>query len=286
MQGAALLDYAPVFQAALAMLLQHILLTQESFHDPDLSSILSDNSMILEALFARFIYAEELPEAALQSYYVEAYRQQMHSGGLLQFIDYSAWHSDILQWIVQGLSAMGAVEHLKLFLHIEQQLAQLDDAQWQALLEQDIDAADENPWQAFDQAFLLLDQHQDLQHCNAQWLRQHSQLLLVAQAELAAALDQVAAQVPDVAARIAAEKAQQPRYYHIIDALCEAAQLGHAVVHHCDLEYHYLDQVYCAWLFDCDQGSFVMLDLGSHGLLLEQSSQQLRLSLDIGHLAH
>lgn len=69
-------------------------------------------------LFECFYEVDEVPTTALQSYYVDYYLAQVNNGGLSQFVFNSRWNPKTVAFVRDGLAAMGASRHAKLFAEL------------------------------------------------------------------------------------------------------------------------------------------------------------------------
>ncbi|KAA8731677.1 DUF4375 domain-containing protein [Acinetobacter qingfengensis] len=268
------------------MLLNHILVTQESLDQTEPNCIVENNIDILNALFERYVQAEEVPQAALQSYYIDYYLAQIENGGFAQFVYNTGWHPDIIQWIEDGLQAIGADRHLQLFKQNSEILHQFTPDQLEQFLEGEYFGENQqrDTLNAFDETFYRLNEQENLATLNQEWLKQHPLLKAIAEAELEQYLDQIAKNIPNLQERIQAAKANQPRYYHVVDALCEAANLQLDRITAGDPNFQYQGQQHISWHFLTDQGHFYMLDLDDHALLFNDQQSEPIFTLDIQHL--
>ena len=92
-----------------------IYVSSDSVASSDPYDIIWSNIGFLNALQGEYLRKDELSPDALLSYYVDYYLAQVNNGGFAQFVYNSSWHPVLIQYVRDGLEAMGATEHLALF---------------------------------------------------------------------------------------------------------------------------------------------------------------------------
>lgn len=267
------------------MLNSAIIVSQQSLDSDDSYDIIMSNIDNLNAAFNRYLDYDDVSVAALQSYHVDYYLAQIENGGFSQFVYNSGWDERMLTWIADGLNAMQAKRHALLFEKNVALLNQFSDEQ----LAQYVDGEyfGENQQREvlsrFDDAFDGLSQREDLVALNSQWLKQHPQLKVMDEAEIAAYLDQAASQIPNLEQRIAAAKLNQPRYLTVIEALCDAA--GQVLDRVTMNDPWHKDETVLAWHFLTEQGHFYMLDFGDRAQMFKGADHQLIVEVDVSGFA-
>ena len=264
------------------MLNTSIVVSQTSVESDDSYDIIMSNIDTLNQAFDRYLDYDEVCVAALQSYHVDYYLAQVENGGFSQFVYNSNWDPRMQTWIREGLQAMQAKKHAALF---EQSAAMVN--QWSAeQLQQYCDGEyfgdnqQRDLLSQFDDAFYALSEREDLIELNSQWLKNHPQLKVLADDEIAEYLDQAAEQIADLDARIQAAKQNQPRYFKLIDALCQAAGQHLEQITMGDPSHKHQAQQMTAWHFLTEQGHFYMLDFGDTAQMLKGDNHQLIVEVD------
>ncbi len=92
-----------------------VVVSDKSFHSDDPAEIVESNISFVNALFEEYLTAEEVSPNALRSYYVDYYLAQVNNGGFSQFVYNSRWSPQVEQLVREGLQAMKAKQHLKVF---------------------------------------------------------------------------------------------------------------------------------------------------------------------------
>jgi hypothetical protein len=102
--------------------------------------------------------------------------------------------------------------------------------------------------------------------------------------EILTVIEQVSAKIPNLEQRKQQAAENQPRYFKIIEELCQ--QLGQELdrITIGDPSHQYNGQEIVAWHFLTEQGHFYMLDLGDQALMFDDQDQQV-IALDIAHIA-
>ncbi|MCB4208420.1 hypothetical protein [Arthrobacter sp. UM1] len=93
---------------------RHVIVSEESLTE-DADAVLLSNMNVVNTMFDEHIAADEIADAALESYYVDFYATQLAAGGFGHLVFTSAMDEDVLQYIADGLDEMGAEDHLELF---------------------------------------------------------------------------------------------------------------------------------------------------------------------------
>ncbi|MBQ1445492.1 MAG: hypothetical protein IIZ13_16745 [Renibacterium sp.] len=272
--------------------------------------VVDANVSIVNALFDGYLTDAEIAADALRSYYADFYLTQVLEGGFEQFIFTSDLDEDLLGYLREGLTAMGATEHLALLekglagfaaLPEEEQDFYLngslddddeddddyDDEDDEARLadeaaddesdDDDDDDADgvEGPFDDLDEEIAVQNEHTDLTELNGAWLR-GLDLEVLPEADIDAAVDALSAALPDLAERQAAAaeaaQAQMPDFEIIIRELCDVAgyELQNITLGQPDFEYN--GESGFAWHFSTDHGDFVMVEEETEAFMLEPAT--------------
>lgn len=264
------------------MLKTSIVISQSSIESDDAYDIIMSNIDILNEAFDRYLDYDDVSAAALQSYHVDYYLAQVENGGFSQFVYNSNWDPRMQTWIREGLNAMQAKKHAALFEKSAAIVNQWTAEQLQQFCDGEYFGENQqiNVMSQFDDAFYALNEREDLIALNSQWLKNHPQLKVLADAEIAEYLDQAAEQIPDLDARIQAAKQNQPRYFKLIDALCQVAGQHLEQITMGDPSHEHQAQQITAWHFLTEQGHFYMLDFGDTAQMFKGDSHQLIAELD------
>lgn len=202
-----------------------LFVSQDAFDSEDAYDILESNIAFVNALFDELLAPEEISRAALTSYYVDYYSDQVDNGGFSQFVFNSGWEADVVAAVREGLHAMGAIGHLNLFDQGAAVLADLSGDELESFLQGDYfgedavrDRLDETGTPSSQ-----LSRKENLVELNAAWVRQHPRLQVLSLDQLQEEIDRRAAAVPDREAREQQAAENQPEYLTMIEALCEAS---------------------------------------------------------------
>ncbi|MDM1407370.1 DUF4375 domain-containing protein [Myroides sp. DF42-4-2] len=118
---------------------------------------------------------ELIPHDAFLSYYVDYYLSQYENGNFSQFVYNTGADLELIDWIIEGLEKMGSVEHLALLKKRLDVLENMDEAVLEAFIESDYFGTNPTRDILNDDDFFKIEE--DLIELNANWLKQHSELL-------------------------------------------------------------------------------------------------------------
>ncbi len=246
-----------------------IVVSSSSFAAEDPLRIVVSNAAFVDALFAQFLTAEEITPDALRSYFVQYYLAQMENGGFAQFVYNSGWDANVMSKVRDGLRTMGARMHQAVFLEGIAVVTRLGDEVLDDFLARDYWG--DNPVRDLlgnvtDQ-FAKACEVEDVAVKNATWLRGHAKLRVVSRDEMESEVARRAAAIPDMAQRIAAARAGEPRPVRIIRALCAIA--GQELVHigTGDPTHVHAGETTLAWRFVTDQGPHLMIETQGHAIM-------------------
>ncbi len=252
-----------------------IFISSESVASKDTYDIIWSNIAFINALQQEFVTIEELSQDALRSYYVDYYLAQINNGGFAQFVYNSRWHPTMIGYVRDGLAKMGATRHLKLFEQSAAILNRFSPQQLESFFEGEFfgENQERDILNAFNSAFYSLNEQEDLIVLNSRWLQTHPERIVLPQKELEVEVTRRAAAIPNREERLAQARADEPRYYKLVRALC--AQTGQVLN---DITAGspetYEEQNYLAWHFLTDQGHHYMIDTGTEGLMFNDASKK------------
>ncbi len=270
------------------MQVSKIYIAQSALDSHDTSEIVYSNIDLLNELFNELVYEHEAHTAALQSYYVDYYLAQVNNGGFAQFVYNSQANRKLYEQVAQGLSNMGAVQHLALFQRNLGSLKSLSETEFEDYLADDY-FSDEDPvcntLNQHNDAFYALQQQEDLTEYNANWLKHHPDLHPIANDEQwQQILHSIIAQIPNLAERQAEQENNRPRYVKIISALCQ--QNGNELVSINAADYiQYQGKRHFACYFNTEQGTRYMLDFGDQAAMFDYDSEEEIIRIDVSHIA-
>lgn len=204
-----------------------VVVSQTSFDSTDVYAVVYSNITFVNALRGRYLTNREVAPNALRSYYVDYYLAEVNNGNFSQFVYNSHWDSTVVRYVREGLAAMGAQRHLALFERGASLIDGLGETGLQAYLNSEYagDNTVRDQLNGIGDAFYEVSKQEDLVKRNAQWLRSLPDLRVLPIAQMQAEVESRSAALPDFAARQAAARANEPRYYKISRALCaQAAQ--------------------------------------------------------------
>ncbi len=92
-----------------------ILIKKELYYSKEKYDRVTGLTDFVNLLFENYFYQHEIPEEALESYYVDYYNQEVIHGGIAQFVYNSKWKSEVVNHILNGLRNIGAKKHAELF---------------------------------------------------------------------------------------------------------------------------------------------------------------------------
>lgn len=275
------------------------ILSQESLTAGN-DEVVDANVSIVNALFESHLTDAEISTEALRSYYVDFYLTQVLEGGFEQFIFTSDLDEDLLGYIREGLSAMGASEHLALFAKglaafealpeaeqdfylngaIDDEADDDDDedfadAEVEIEAEEDDDDEADGPFDDLDEEIAVQNEHTDLTELNGAWLR-GLDLEVLPEEKIDAAVEALSAALPDLAERQAAAaeeaQAQMPDFELIIRELCDVVGYELQSITLGQPDYEYNGNTGFAWHFSTDHGDYVMVEEAAEAFMLEPAT--------------
>jgi len=268
------------------LLSPNIIISKQSLESNDSYDVIMSNIDNLNTLFDELVEYSEVSVEALYSYFVDYYLAQVNNGGFSQFVYNTGWDAFMVKHVREGLNAMNAKQHANLFEKSANLIDQFTVEQLEQFLEGQYFGENEQRdiLNNFDDQFYELNDIEDLIEINSQWLKQHSKLQVVDENELDEVIEKITNQIPNLEKRKQQALENRPRYFKIIDALCQQAGYELDRITAGDPTYEYQGESILAWHFLTDEGHFYMLDLDDQALMFDDQDQQVA-QLDVSYLA-
>nr|WP_086939622.1 DUF4375 domain-containing protein [Thaumasiovibrio occultus] len=251
------------------MLVNKIIVSRESVESNEPYEVVLANIEFLNILFSELVHDSEVSSEALKSYFVDYYLAQVENGGFAQFVYNSRLNENVLKLVHSGLEAMGAKQHLSVYEQSIELLDRLGNEGVDVFLSSELfgDNPERDLLNLNNNAFFDVQQGEDLVEFNARWLKQHPDLQVIEQEEMAAFVDTVVAQIPDLAERQQRVRDAEPRYSKLIRALCEQAGQTLDRITAGDPTFEYQGERYLAWHFITDKGHHYMVELDDRAIM-------------------
>jgi hypothetical protein len=255
----------------------HVVVSDNSFKASDSTALVMSNVSFVGALFDEYFESAEIAPDAMRSYYVDYYRAEIQNGGFSQLVYNSRLKPEVLVYVREGLTAMGAKEHLQLFEKSLKVLEKLSPADLKKFLESGYFG--ENPERDVlndpsDEFYALMKTH-DLVRINGDWLRSLPNLTVLTIPQMQAEVRHRAAVMPNREARLAAALAQEPRYKKLIRQLSAKAGHNFKQITAGDPSHRHGGKPLIAWYFYTDKGLHYMLDVDGKALMFTSTKNQL-----------
>ena len=261
-----------------------VIVSSRSYNNKEPWEIVASNVSFVNALFAEHLRTDEIAPDALRSYYVDYYLAQVNNGGFSQFIWNSKWPPEMIRLIREGLTAMKAKEHLKLFDEIVATVERMGSDRLQAYLASDYFAA-VNPQRAAlnkdNRRFFQLSDTENLTKLNAAWLRGLPKLEVRTIKEMKVEIERRVAALPDRAERKRAALASEPRYVKLIRKLSEKA--GHELsrVTAGDPTHKFNGKAVLAWHFLTNRGHYYMVESDGRAFMFDANSKNKVVEIEV-----
>jgi hypothetical protein len=253
-----------------------VVVSDQSYASNEPYDLVESNVLFVNALFEQHLRADEIAPDALRSYYVDYYVAQVNNGGFSQFVYNSGWSPSLIGMVRDGLSAMKAAEHLKLFEKSADIVRQMEPDRLQAFLRgkyfgtnAERDALDAN-----DDRFFDLSKTDDLIAINAAWLRGLPGLRVMTPEQMQAEVERRAAALPDREQRRRAALENEPHYMKLIRAL--SLKAGHAFLHVTagDPTHRHNGKRVLAWHFITDRGHHYMVEADGRAVMFDGTTNK------------
>lgn len=149
-----------------------ILIKKELYHSKEKYDRVTGLTDFVNLLFENYFYQHEIPTAALESYYIDYYNQEVTHGGISQFVYNSKWGIHVVIHVLNGLRNMEAKKHAELFrklIHIVNELGE----RLNTFLESDYfqeNIKEREILNQINKKFFSVDEMEDLVECNWQYI--------------------------------------------------------------------------------------------------------------------
>jgi uncharacterized protein DUF4375 len=255
---------------------QSVVVSKQSFESDDPYDIVYSNIIFINALLEKHFTADELSQDALRSYYVDYYLAEVNNGGFSQFVYNTGWKESTVRYVLEGLEAMGASQHLELFKKSAAIIDRIgpDDLDKYFDSEYFGENSERDLLNQFDDKFYDLKKRENLIQLNSAWLRSRPNLVVSTNDDMKAEVERRAQAVPDREARIAEGLANEPRFMKLIRALC--AEAGHKFSHATigDPTHNHNGRSILAWHFITDKGHHYMVDVEGKAIMFNGDSHE------------
>ncbi|HEY1067858.1 MAG TPA: DUF4375 domain-containing protein [Pirellulales bacterium] len=255
---------------------QAVVVAKSAFESDDVYAIVGSNVDVVNALQEEYLTLLEISPDAVRSYYADYLVAELANGGFSQFVYNSCWDHDVIRWTREGLTAMGATQHLALLARGEEMLEGLGPEGRESFYESEYfgENQERDYLSALDEEFAATGEAEDVIALNAAWLRSLPNLVVLTDEEIIAMVEARGAALPDREARIAEAEANEPRYLTLIRALCEKA--GHELedITAADNNGFFEGEQTFAWHFITDKGHHHMVDVNGVGVMFVGDTQE------------
>lgn len=252
-----------------------IVVLEPSVVHEDPGEIVGSNVWFVNALFDEYLTANEIAVDALRSYYVDYYLAQVNNGGFSQFVYNSRWSPLVVRLIREGMLAMGARRHLKVFERGARLVEEFGPDRLQAYFASEYfgENLDREELNAPNEEFSATEKVEDLLALNAAWLRKHPDLYpLPTEEDMQREVRRQGQALPDRDRRVAEALAHEPRYMKLIRALCARSGQKLERVTAGDPTRVHEGTPTLAWHFITDKGHHHMVDAGDKAIMFRGHS--------------
>lgn len=262
---------------------QPVVLTTGSIEATD-EEVVDANVLVVDAMHRELLQTDEMSPVAIRSYYVDFYLTQSLEGGFAQYVFTSLDREETDTLVRDGMASMGATAHLDLFNRTAEAFDNLSEEDAERYLDGALDD-DEEPTEGvraleeLDGEFEELLETENITALNAAWLRGQEGLLVLDEDELAAHIERLVAQIPDLAERQAKADAEAlqdaPDFEIIIRELCTIAGYALQKITMGDPNYLHQGEKTLAWHFSTDHGDFIMVEDGDEAFMIDPTTQEI-----------
>lgn len=261
-----------------------VIASSDSMQSDDPYDLVYSNITFLNALLEEHFRYDELSPDAVKSYYVDYYLAQVNNGGFSQFVYNSGWEPGTIKSIVEGMEAMGAIQHLELFAKSASIMDRIGIDGMEKFFDSDFfgDNAERDLLNSFDDQFSELSDIEDLVELNSKWLRSLPHLTVMSVDEMKSEIESRVAALPDRDEREAEALANEPRYAKLIRALCASVnqELSHITAG--DPNHKHNGKPTLAWHFITDAGHHYMVDIGGRAFMYHGDSHNQLTEIEAG----
>jgi len=258
------------------------IVSAESVASADPAEIIHSNIAFVNALLKEQVRPEEIASDALRSYYVDYYLAQMENGGFSQFAYNSRWSPKLVRLVREGLAAIKAEQHLRLFDECCALLERLGEKRLEAFLKSELFGtnAERDFLDAHNARFYALTEVEDLIALNAAWLRKLPGLQVMNADQMRAEVERRAAALPDREERKRAALENEPRDMKLIRELVAQAGQKLVRVNAGDPNHQHNGERTVAWHFSTDNGHHYMIDADGQALMFDGTTKNLVAQID------
>lgn len=236
----------------------------------------------MNALLAEHLRLEEIAPDALRSYYVDYYLAQVNNGGFSQFVYNSGWSPNLIGLLLQGLLAIKAEGHLRLFNESAAILDRIGPDRLQVFQKSEYfgDNAERDILDGHNDRFFKLSKTEDLIALNAAWLRGLPGLQVKTIDDMRSEVERRAAVLRDREERKRAALENEPRYMKLMRAL--SLKAGHEFSHATagDPTHEHNGKRVLAWHFITGKGHHYMVDAGGSAAMFDGATRKLVTEID------
>lgn len=246
-----------------------VIVSEDAYLSDDPFDIKGSSIDFVRALDKEGVRSDEIVPEAMRSFWVDVYLGNLMNGGFAQFVFNTRWDPTIIESVREGLAAMKARRHLKVFNEGAAVVEGwgpdglkrfFEDAYTRQSKEMD-------ELEPIDSKFFPLQERDDLTVLNANWLRRLPNLQVRTPGEMRAEIKRRVAAIPDIEARLQGALDSEPDYMKLMRAL--ALKVGHKFTKatargptpHTD------DQMVTAWNFITDHGHFYMVEADGKAIM-------------------
>jgi hypothetical protein len=264
-------------------MIDHIIVSDVSVKSSDVSAIMRSNSDVIQALMRNFVRREELCSEAFKSHYVNLYSTLMDESGFAEFVYQTAWEQTSITYLVAGLESLKADAHIDLLAKFTERLSTHGADGVACLYDNDHPQNQEmrDFLNEFMPEFRALNEAQNLMVLNAQWLKQHPQLVVMSDTDIKRQIAVSSKAVPNRLQRIAESLAKEPRHLKLIRLLCDSANLDFIDLSLDERVPPVVDSQASIWHFDTVQGAYYLADSPSEAAIFDSDSHAKAASMQV-----
>ena len=260
------------------MLVDHIVVSQESIRNSDVYAVIESNISVVNYLLEEGAEPGELSPDALGSYYVDYYVAEVMNGGISQFMFNCGGDHQVLDHITRSLPLLGATGHAELFSEVRVRWEAKEAEEQRAFLDGGLfESAD--PFEELSDRFSELNGAEDLIELNAAFIRNHPTVEAVRLEHLEAHLAGIIRTIPDLATRLAERERfaeeNKPRYARIIDVICDEQRMELECITAGDPGFIHEGEERVAWHFLAGRGHYSMVDLGERAVVFDDGGEEI-----------
>lgn len=263
-----------------------IVVTRDALAAEDPYEIVQSNIGIVNRLRDAWLDEDEISHESWLAYLVDYFTTQLHDGGFSQFVFDSTWRETEVTLVREGLAAIGARETHARFERGAALVGSLTAEELEGFLESATlaDDAKREQLEELDRELGAVDE--DLVALNAAWIRGRPDLVVLDANDVEAWVDEQAATIPDLEARVAAAMENEPRYAKVIRRLLDAVGLELGQITAGDPAHEHEGRSIVAWHFlTADEEHYYMLDFGDQAATFDAETDEEVARVDVSDLS-